>query len=94
MIRKILFIASILTVGFASAQSLQLMDHNDNDIDGTTHVEVAHNASLADLAAAKFHIKNLTGSLQEFVLKVSLEYTGYQGDLGVCFGTQCYLYQF
>jgi hypothetical protein len=61
MIRKILFIASLFTAGFASAQSLQFMDADDNDISGTTHYEYG---STSVLEATKFHIKNLQDHLK------------------------------
>jgi hypothetical protein len=88
MIRKILFVTSLFVAGFASAQSLQLLDENDNDISGTTHYEYG---DLAALALTKFHVKNLTGATQAFALKVTLEYTpSANSGLAVCFGTACY----
>ena len=88
MIKKILFIASFFAIGIVSAQSLQMLDANDNDISGTTHYEYG---DLAALAVTKFHVKNLTGTTKAFALKVTLEYTpsGNSG-LGVCFGSACY----
>lgn len=88
MIRKILFGAAVIASGFASAQTFQLTDVNNNDISGTTHYEYG---TLAELAVAKFHIKNLTSSVQEFALKVTLVETPYtNSNLGVCFGTACF----
>ena len=86
MIKKILFIASFITVSFASAQSIQLLDANDVDISGTTHYQYGNNS---ELETAKFHIRNLTGTSQPFAMKVSLEYAN-NVDLGVCFGPACF----
>jgi hypothetical protein len=86
MIKKILFIASFIIVGFASAQSLQIMDADDVDISGTTHYQYGNNS---ELEIAKFHIRNLTGADQPFAIKVSLAYAN-DVDLGVCFGLACF----
>jgi len=89
MIKKILFAVSLFVVGFASAQSLQLMDANDNDISGTTHYE---NGTLSYLESTKFHVQNLTATTQDFAIKVTLEcHPTYSiNKLSVCFGTACY----
>jgi len=88
MIKKILFCASILTVGFVSAQSFQLMDHHDVDISNGTHYEYG---SAITLGATKFHFENLTGSQLAFAVKVERIYVpSTLSDLAVCFGTECY----
>jgi hypothetical protein len=88
MIRKLLFVASFFAVGFVSAQSFQLLDHNDIDITGTTHYEID---SARNLGETKFHIKNLTNSQQAFSLKVERIYTPYTNSgLACCFGVACY----
>ena len=92
MIKKTLFCASILSVGFVSAQSFQLMDYNDVDIANTVHYEYG---TASELGQTKFHLENLTGSAKNF--GVSVERIYYNGDhvfscnnLAVCFGTLCY----
>ena len=88
MIRKLLFVVSFFAFGYASAQSFQLLDHNDIDITGTTHYEVD---SATNLGETKFHIKNLTNSEQAFALKVERIYTPYTNSgLACCFGVACY----
>lgn len=88
MIKKILFVTSIFAAGFASAQSFQLMDHNDVDISGTTHYEYG---TPTELSATKFHIQNLTGATKSFALKVEKNYVPYNNSgLAVCFGTACF----
>jgi hypothetical protein len=91
MIKKILFVASIFVAGLVSAQSLQLLDHNDVDISGGTHLEMG---TAADLSVTKFHLKNLTSNPVDFAVKVELVYNDSQNpcsDLQVCFGSACYL---
>lgn len=88
MIKKVLFIASILTVGIATAQTFQFNDHNDVNIANTTHYEYG---TLVTLPLTKFHVENLTGATQRFAVKVEKEYVPYSNSgLGVCFGTACY----
>jgi hypothetical protein len=80
---------SILSEGFVSAQSFQLLDHNDDDISGTTHYEYGDAVALD---STKFHIKNLTGTSKNFAVKVEKVYNNYTlcGSLAVCFGVDCY----
>ena len=88
MIKKILFVASIFVAGFASAQSFQLMDHNDVDISGTTHYEYG---TPSDLGNTKFHIQNLTNGLKSFALKVEKIHVPYNNSgLSCCFGQACF----
>ncbi|MDB4533982.1 T9SS type A sorting domain-containing protein [Vicingaceae bacterium] len=92
MIKKILFISALFSVGFASGQTFQLLDANDVDISNTTHYEYG---AAGDLDDTKFHVKNLTSVSQNFASKVEVVY--YNGDnlfscnnLAVCFGAACY----
>jgi len=88
MIKKILFISSLFCVGFASAQSFKLMDHNDVDVSNTTHYEYGTNSELSQ---TKFHIQNLTSSQVSFALKVEKQYVPYSNSsLSCCFGTACF----
>jgi hypothetical protein len=88
MLRKLLFITSFFIVGFLSAQSFELLDHNDVDITGTNHYEIDAPANLAE---TKFHVKNLTNSQVSFGLKVELIYSPYSNcDLACCFGVACH----
>ncbi len=88
MIRKILFISSLFFAGFASAQTFQLLDHNDVDITNTTHYEYGDATALG---STKFHVKNLTGSSVDFALKVEKNYVPYTtSGLACCFGTACF----
>lgn len=88
MIRKILFIASLFTVGAASAQTFQFNDHNDVDIANTTHYEYG---TVNTLPFIKFHVENLTGATERFAVRVEKEYVPYNNSgLAVCFGTACY----
>ena len=88
MIKNLLFVASIFSIGFCSAQSFQLLDHNDVDITNTTHYEYG---TPATIALTKFHVKNLTNSQQNFALRVIREYVPYtNSSLACCFGTACF----
>ncbi len=88
MKRILLFSLSLIASAGLFAQSFQLMDHNDVDISGTTHYEYGN---TTDLAATKFHVKNLTGSSKNFAVRVTLQYNPYTNcDLAICFGTNCY----
>ncbi|MCB9364694.1 MAG: T9SS type A sorting domain-containing protein [Flavobacteriales bacterium] len=93
MKKTILFNLSLFFAIGLSAQSFQLMDHNDVNIGGTesnppTHYEYG---DAAELGLTKFHVKNLTGTTKNFAVKVTLEYVPYSlSDLAVCFGTACY----
>jgi len=88
MIKKVLFIASILTVGIASAQTFQFNDVDDNDITNTTHYEYG---TPATLAFVKFHVKNLTATAERFAIRASKEYVPYTNSgLAVCFGPACH----
>jgi len=87
--KNIVFAISLLCTGFLSAQSFQIMDHNDVDIMNTTHHEYG---TTSDLTSTKFHVKNLTGTDKYFAVRTILQYTPYSdSDLGICFGlTACY----
>ena len=88
MIKNILFITSLIAVSAASAQTFQINDHNDVDITNTIHYEYG---TPATLGFTKFHVKNLTGTNQNFAAKVEKIYVPYSNSgLAVCFGTACY----
>jgi hypothetical protein len=88
MIKKVLFILTFFCAGFISAQSFELMDHNDVIISNTTHYEYGSDSALG---TTKFHIRNLTGTQQSFALKVEKIYTPYNNsNLAVCFGVACF----
>jgi len=72
---NIIFIAFcfLFTTNF-NAQSLQLLDENDNVIENTTHYFYGDNNMFGQ---SYLHIKNLTGSNQAFGVKATLEYTPY-----------------
>ena len=87
MIKKILFITAIFSAGFMSAQSFQIMDHNDVDITGTSHTEYGNGDVLG---ATKFHIKNLTGNTKTYTCDMQ-EISNVPGtDWQVCYGTNCF----
>lgn len=93
MKKTILFNLSLFLVFGLSAQSFQLMDHNDVNIGGSTATPPTHYeyGNASELGLTKFHVKNLTGTTKNFAVKVTLEYTPYTlSDLAVCFGTACY----
>ncbi len=88
MIKKLLFVASIFSIGFCSAQSFRILDYNDVNITNTTHTE---NGTNNELSLTKFHIENLTNGLKSFAIKVEKVYVPYANSgLGVCFGTACF----
>ncbi len=87
MIKKVLFVSSILFTGLISAQSLQLMDHFDNSIDGVNHNEYGNGLYLSE---TKFHVKNLTGTTVNYTAKAYEITNPTSQDLQICFGTQCY----
>lgn len=87
MIKKILFLAAIFTAGVASAQTFQLMDHNNVDIGGTNHYEYG---SALDMSETKFHVKNLSGSTASYTCKVYEISNQPNTDLQVCYGSNCY----
>jgi hypothetical protein len=88
MIKKILFISSLFFAGVLSAQTFQLLDHNDVDISNTTHYEYG---TTTELGLTKFHVKNLTGSQADFALKVEKVHVPYTtSGLACCFGTACF----
>jgi len=88
MKKILLFKLSLLIVVGLSAQTFQLMDHNDVDISGTAHNEYG---SRHTLGLTKLHVKNLGGTNKAFGVRVTLEYVPYTlSDLAVCFGVACY----
>lgn len=93
MKKTILFNLSLFFVIGLSAQSFQLMDHNDVNIGGATSTPPTHYeyGDATELGLTKFHVKNLTGTTKNFAVKVTLEYVPYTlSDLAICFGTACY----
>jgi hypothetical protein len=87
MIKKILFIASIFVASIASAQTFQLMDHNDVSIDNTSHYEYG---TAAYLEGTKFHVKNLSSGPATYSCKVYSITHSTTSDLQVCYGTTCF----
>jgi hypothetical protein len=82
----------LIVIGL-SAQSFQLMDHNDVNIGGTSVVPPTHYeyGDATELGLTKFHVKNLTGTTKNFAVKVTLESVPYTlSDLAICFGAACY----
>ena len=86
MIKKLLFIAAIFGAGFASAQSFQILDHNDVDITGTNHVELG---TGQELDGTKFHVKNLTGNPLYYKCEVQQISNVPNTDIQVCYGSVC-----
>lgn len=87
MIKKILFIASTFVVSIASAQTFQLMDHNDVSIDNTSHYEYG---TTLYLEGTKFHVKNLSLGTATYSCKVYSISHSTTSDLQVCYGTNCF----
>jgi hypothetical protein len=88
MIKKLFFIATVFSAAYASAQTFQFLDVNNNDITGTNHYEYGTGASLA---ATKFHIKNVSGTQATYKAKAYEMTNPTSVDLQICFGTSCYI---
>ena len=87
MIKKILFISSIFLAGVVSAQTFQILDHNDVNIEGTSHYE---RGTAMELSETKFHVKNLTGTIATYSAKVYEMVNPKSSDLQICYGTNCF----
>lgn len=89
MIKKLLFVSTaVLFTGLVSAQSIDLMDHYDNSIDGMSHAEYGTAVTLSE---TKFHVENLTGNTVNYTAKAYEMSNPTAVDLQICFGTACYI---
>ncbi|MCB0402956.1 MAG: T9SS type A sorting domain-containing protein [Flavobacteriales bacterium] len=87
MIKKLLFIFAVAATGVLSAQTFQIQDHLDNNIEGTHHYEYGSNLYLSE---TKFHVKNISGSMATYSAKVYEIENPKGSDLQVCFGSNCF----
>lgn len=88
MIKKILFIATIISVGFVSAQNLELKDESDNSIDGLTHYIYDTGINMAN---TKFHVANSSANVINFDCSVWELGNPTLSEWQVCFGINCYI---
>jgi hypothetical protein len=88
MIKKLLFIAAIVTAGTITAQNLTLNDTNNNSIAGGTHY--FYNNSGVILAETKLHVSNSSGSVINFDCTMYEIANMTSSDWQCCFGTSCF----
>jgi hypothetical protein len=86
MIKKLLFILSIVLAGTLSAQTFQLSDSMDVNIGGTNYW--AYNDAVS-LSLVKFHVQNLTGTSATYTCDVQAISNPTGSDLQVCYGQDC-----
>lgn len=71
----------------ASAQSLKILDHLDNNISGLTHMESGTPTMMSE---TKFHIENISSNSIDYKIKAYQILNFPNSDLQVCFGQACY----
>ncbi len=87
MIKKLLFITAIFVGGYASAQTFELLDENNVNIDGMT---IERAGTAASISETKFHVQNVSNNSAVYSCKV-YEVTNVPGsDLQVCYGVACF----
>jgi hypothetical protein len=87
MIKNLLLCAAVVMGGFASAQTFDLLDENDNSIAGTTHYIYG---SPSYLSETKFHVKNISGAQETYSCWAKEIENPLASDLQVCYGSNCY----
>lgn len=88
MIKKLLFIAAIISTGSLLAQNLDLKDANDVSINGLTHYIYGKGDSLANV---KFHVGNSSGTAITFDAVLTEITNPIAEDWQICFGSACFI---
>lgn len=88
MIKKLLFIATILISNYSFAQNLDLKDNLNNSIDGHTYYFYNSGPILAN---TKLHVGNSSGDSINFDCSVWEMSNPTLSEWQVCFGTSCYI---
>ncbi|PJA09368.1 MAG: hypothetical protein COX70_01900 [Flavobacteriales bacterium CG_4_10_14_0_2_um_filter_32_8] len=88
MIKKLLFITTILTATSSFAQNLDLKDNMNNSIAGQTYYIYNSGPNMAN---TKFHVGNSSGSPINFDCSLWEMSNPTLSEWQVCFGTSCYI---